>query len=379
MNDADLMVGNEPIFGVTDALAVLNQVFETATPNIIIVGEIANFKINQNKWVFFDIKDEESSMGCFMSVFNLHTAIEDGMKVRIRARPGLTRWGKFSLTIQDIQPVGTGSIKRAFNLLKDKLEKEGLFDDERKRPLPYLPSRIGVISSVQAAGYIDFIRILGQRMGGIEIEVANVQVQGNVAAGQIVSALQYFNQQAEPPEVIVIIRGGGSRDDLAAFDDERLVRALASSRMPTITGIGHEIDTTLADLAADCRAATPSNAAQILVPDKNALVSNVDLRLRQVLNYYSNQLNRKINNVNDSLAFASSRTEQIISSAQERLKNLNQILRQVDPRLVLNRGYSIVRDEMGKIIRQRPNLGDKLIIENSKMIIETEVKNVRDK
>ncbi len=379
MNDADLMVGNEPIFGVTDALAVLNQVFETATPNIIIVGEIANFKINQNKWVFFDIKDEESSMGCFMSVFNLHTVIEDGMRVRIRARPGLTRWGKFSLTIQDIQPVGTGSIKRAFNLLKDKLEKEGLFDDERKRPLPYLPSRIGVISSVQAAGYIDFIRILGQRMGGIEIEVANVQVQGNVAAGQIVSALQYFNQQAEPPEVIVIIRGGGSRDDLAAFDDERLVRALASSRMPTITGIGHEIDTTLADLAADCRAATPSNAAQILVPDKNALVSNVDLRLRQVLNYYSNQLNRKINNVNDSLAFASSRTEQIISSAQERLKNLNQILRQVDPRLVLNRGYSIVRDEMGKIIRQRPNLGDKLIIENSKMIIETEVKNVRDK
>ena len=161
------MVGNEPIFGVTDALAVLNQVFETATPNIIIVGEVANFKINQNKWVFFDIKDEESSMGCFMSVFNLHTVIEDGMRVRIRARPGLTRWGKFSLTIQDIQPVGTGSIKRAFNLLKDKLEKEGLFDDERKRPLPYLPSRIGVISSVQAAGYIDFIRILGQRMGGI--------------------------------------------------------------------------------------------------------------------------------------------------------------------------------------------------------------------
>lgn len=379
MNDADLMVGNEPIFGVTDALAVLNQVFETATPNIIIVGEVANFKINQNKWVFFDIKDEESSMGCFMSVFNLHTVIEDGMKVRIRARPGLTRWGKFSLTIQDIQPVGTGSIKRAFNLLKDKLEKEGLFDDERKRPLPYLPSRIGVISSVQAAGYIDFIRILGQRMGGIEIEVANVQVQGDVAAGQVVSALQHFNGQAEPPEIIALIRGGGSRDDLAAFDDERLVRALASSRTPTITGIGHEIDTTLADLAADCRAATPSNAAQILVPDKNALMSNVDLRLRQVLNDYSNQLNREINNVNDRLAFASSRAEQIISSAQERLKNLNQILRQVDPRLVLNRGYSIVRDEMGKIIRQRPNLGDKLIIENSKMIIETEVKNVRDK
>ena len=369
----------QPIFSVSDALAIINQVLETATPQIIIVGEVANFKINQGKWVFFDIKDDEGSLGCFMSVYSLHVAIEDGMKVQITARPGLTKWGKFSLTVQKIKPVGEGSIRRAFELLRAKLDKEGLFASDRKRALPDLPQRIAVISSIQAAGYLDFIKILGQRMGGIQIEVANVQVQGQAAAGQILSALKYFNQRPNPPEVIALLRGGGSRDDLIAFDDERLVRAIAASRVPVITGVGHEIDVTLADLAADVRAATPSNAAQLLVPDKREIISDLRIKLGQILDDYESNIERR-----EDVVYAGSETmriklTQIGDNLQTRFNSLSQVLKQLDPQLVLKRGYSIVRSESGRVVRENVEIGEMLTIESAKLLIETEVKNVKNR
>ena len=369
----------QPIFSVSDALAIINQVLETATPQIIIVGEVANFKINQGKWMFFDIKDDEGSLGCFMSAYSLHVAIEDGMKVQITARPGLTKWGKFSLTVQQIKPVGEGSIRRAFELLRAKLDKEGLFASDRKRALPDLPQRIAVISSIQAAGYLDFIKILGQRMGGIQIEVANVQVQGQAAAGQILSALKYFNQRPNPPEVIALLRGGGSRDDLIAFDDERLVRAIAASRVPVITGVGHEIDVTLADLAADVRAATPSNAAQLLVPDKREIISDLRIKLGQILDDYESNIERR-----EDVVYAGSETmriklTQIGDNLQTRFNSLSQVLKQLDPQLVLKRGYSIVRSESGRVVRENVEIGEMLTIESAKLLIETEVKNVKNR
>ncbi len=369
----------QPIFSVSDALAIINQVLETATPQIIIVGEVANFKINQGKWMFFDIKDDEGSLGCFMSAYSLHVAIEDGMKVQITARPGLTKWGKFSLTVQQIKPVGEGSIRRAFELLRAKLDKEGLFASDRKRALPDLPQRIAVISSIQAAGYLDFIKILGQRMGGIQIEVANVQVQGQAAAGQILSALKYFNQRPNPPEVIALLRGGGSRDDLIAFDDERLVRAIAASRVPVITGVGHEIDVTLADLAADVRAATPSNAAQLLVPDKREIIGDLRTKLAQILNDYESNIERR-----EDVVYAGSETmriklTQIGDNLQTRFNSLSQVLKQLDPQLVLKRGYSIVRSESGRVVRENVEIGEMLTIESAKLLIETEVKNVKNR
>lgn len=367
----------QPVFSVSDALSILNQVFETATPQIIIIGEVANFKVNQGKWVFFDIKDEDGSLSCFMSFYSLHTAVEDGMKVQITARPGLTKWGKFSLTILQIKPVGEGSIRRAFELLRAKLDKEGLFSPDRKRYLPDLPQRIAVISSVQAAGYLDFIKILGQRLGGIEIEVANVQVQGQAAAGQILSALRYFNQQPNPPEVIVLLRGGGSRDDLIAFDDERLVREIAASRVPVLTGIGHEIDVTLADLAADVRASTPSNAAEILVPDKREIVSDLRSKLGQILDDYESNIESQEDMIYGRTRAMADKLFQMENSLQNRLDGLNQVLKQLDPRLALRRGYSIVRSESGFIIRDDVGVGEKLMIESAKLLIETEVKSVK--
>lgn len=206
-----------------------------------------------------------------MSVYQLCIAIEDGMRVVVVASPKLTQWGRFSLTVRSIRPSGEGSIKKSFELLRAKLAEEGLLALERKRVLPSMPSHLGVISSTGAAGYADFIKILDDRWAGLQVDVAHVQVQGDVAADQMIRALRYFSELEQPPQVVALIRGGGSADDLAVFNDEKLVRAVAASRVPVIAGIGHEVDESLVDLAADVRAATPSNAAQLLVPDKQAI------------------------------------------------------------------------------------------------------------
>lgn len=369
----------DPIFGVSDAVSLFNQILETATPHITVIGEVANFKINHSKWVFFDIKDEESTLSCFMSAFNLRVAIEDGMKVVVTARPNITRWGKFSLTVQTVRPRGEGSIRRSFELLRTKLDQEGLFNPDRKRSLPVMPQVIGVVSSVEAAGYADFIKIIGERFSGLTIQVANVPVQGEGSSQRIISALNYFNELATPPDVIAILRGGGSRDDLVAFDDEPLVRAIASSRVPVITGVGHEVDVTLVDLAADVRAATPSNAAQLIVPSSYELAQGIDSSLKRILSKAEQDIYNLIDKVSEKEAGLLTNWERQLDNLTGRYETLRQVMKQIDPRLVLNRGYALVRNQIGETLKSKPLVGDNLTIETAQFIIETEVKNAREK
>ena len=155
---------------VSDAIEVFNQTLDFAYPSIVIEGEVASFKVNQGKFVFFDIKDGTGSLGCFMMLFQMRLPLEDGMKVKIVATPKLTAWGKFSLTVREVTPVGDGSLKKAYKLLRAKLQNEGLFSEDRKRPLPVMPRNIAVISSVQAAGYADFIGG-GNRKGNADVTV----------------------------------------------------------------------------------------------------------------------------------------------------------------------------------------------------------------
>ena len=266
------MQENIPILTPSDFLAVTNQILDSAYPAILLEGEVSNFKVSQGKWVFFDLKDAGASLGCFMPLSTLTHKLTDGMKIRLRATAKLTNWGKFSLTVMRIIPIGEGSIKKSLDLLKEKLKKEGLFAPDRKREIPNTLSHIGIISSTQAAGYHDFLKIIENRWAGLHITVAHTAVQGLDAASQIIRALNYLNEQGEI-EAIAIIRGGGSADDLSAFNDEALVRAISTSKIPVITGIGHEIDETLADLVADLRASTPSNAAERLTRDKRSILS----------------------------------------------------------------------------------------------------------
>ena len=362
---------NQPIFSVSDFIAVFNQTLEYAYPSVEIEGEVASFKVNQGKFVFFDIKDKTGSVSCFMTVWQMRVPIEDGMKIIITAIPKITQWGKFSLTIKSLRPSGEGSLKKSFELLKAKLASEGLFALERKRQLPHIPQHVAVISSTQAAGYADFIKILGDRWGGVKVDVAHVQVQGEVAPDQIIRAINYFNQQETLPEVLVIIRGGGSADDLSAFNDEPLVRAIAGSRIPTLVGVGHEIDESLADLVADVRAATPSNAAQILVPDRNEIIRSTQDRVRSLLPRIIQLIDRQKQIIDDSLITMIIGIERALDDQSRRLVSLQSVLAQLDPKAVLNRGYALIRGlaKTGEIIN----------IETNKLIIKAEVKDVINK
>lgn len=335
-----------PKLTVSDFIAITNQTLEYAYPVVEIEGEVASFKVNQGKFVFFDLKDAGGSVGCFMMLFSLRVPIEDGMKVVVTATPKLTQWGKFSLTVKSIRPSGEGSLKKSFELLLAKLDKEGLFAPERKRPLPAIPKHIAVISSPQAAGYADFIKIVGDRWGGLKIDVAAVTVQGADAPDQIMRALKYFNEQEELPEVIVIIRGGGSADDLSAFNDEHLVRAIAASRVPTLTGIGHEVDESLSDMAADVRAATPSNAAQLLVPDRRDIIRSSKLRVQGTLPAVTHAIERARQQIADRLEVAVRSTDDHVLRRRESLAQVRRLLDELDPARVLERGYALLRGEM---------------------------------
>ncbi|MBR6098070.1 exodeoxyribonuclease VII large subunit [Candidatus Saccharibacteria bacterium] len=360
----------EQVYSVSDFQAVCNQIMETAFSGVIVEGEVASFKVNQGKFVFFDLKDDQSSVGCFMMKFALRFPLEDGMKVRVRAVPKLTNWGKFSLTVQAIMPVGEGSLKKSFELLKKKLTEEGLFAVEKKRPLPAKILKIGVISSTQAAGYADFCKILNERWGGLTVLTAHCQVQGMVAADQMIKALNYFNEHGEV-DVIAMIRGGGSADDLAVFNDEALVRAVAASKIPVITGIGHEVDESLCDLAADVVASTPSNAAQMLTKDKRQIKDDVRKDLERINNLFNSRIDEmKAQNRGDIVKVAQEIVAKITTQATE-LAGLVRTLEELNPEKVLARGYALVKGEMV--------VGSEIEIIKEKQVAKAQIKEIKER
>lgn len=397
---------------VTEFIEECNDYLEANFEDVLIEGEVAEFKVNQGKWVFFSLKDEQSTVSCFMSAWQLSIPLEDGMKVRLSGTPKLTKWGKFSLTVKKISPVGEGSIKKAFEMLKKKLAKEGLFDESRKRPLPKYPTKIGVISSTSAAGYADFCKIVNSRWGGLEIKTAHTQVQGLDAPAQIIRALEYLNEQAEV-EVIAILRGGGSKDDLSCFNDETLARALARSRIPVITGIGHEVDESIADLVADARASTPSNCAELLTRDRrreiavteqkrlharsrllsamtaiyhntNTAVSTIKNTLNHQIASYESLTHGSLYRINARLKSCIAEYENIprarlrdlrhvlvgaYHQASDRLSALRRVLESCNPDKVLSQGYAILS---GKI-----SPGETLNITTSSDLINTKIVSIK--
>ena len=359
---------HEVIYSVSDFIATSNDIFEKSFPSVLIEGEISSFKVNQNKFVFFDLKDEDSVLGCFMTVWQLRFPLEDGMKVIAQVKPKLTNWGKFSLTVEKITPKGEGSLKKSLEILKEKLTREGLFDESRKRRIPQDLQKVAVISSTQAAGYADFIKIINERWGGLKIIVAHTQVQGMAASDQIIRAIDFLNSQSELPDVIAIIRGGGSADDLAVFNDEKLVRAVANSRVPIITGIGHEIDQSLCDLAADFAASTPSNVAQILTPNKfdemRFLCSKI-LRTNDLLLSKIAELKKTNREKNQEIR---DRILQNILDQKREIQAKKRILESYNPQNILAKGYALISGEIAT--------GKEITIKTIDKTITAEVKNV---
>lgn len=371
---------NELILSPTDFVALANQTLEHVFGRATIEGELSNFRVSKNKWLYFDLKDEFSKVSCFASIYALPGPLEDGMVVRVTGVPRLHPQFGFSVTVQTITPAGEGSIKKAFLLLKKKLTDEGLFDDSRKRFLPDLPQSIALVASIESAAYADFIKILSARWPFVTVHVYDTQVQGEVAPEQLVRAITRANEQAELSDVLVVTRGGGSADDLQAFNDERVVRAVAASRMPTIVAIGHEIDESLSELAADLRASTPSNAAELLVPDKTAESEQI-LALRDTLNSNARSF--------VDLAVADTRfIAQQIHAAPVRMLELaakdteqvRHLLSAYNPRAILERGYVLARKK-GQLLTSVKQVAanDVLQIELSDGALDVSVTDVRGK
>ena len=270
------MVQNTHIYTVTEFIRALD--IQLSGNTYVLRGEVSSFKVSKNKWIFFDLKDQTSKVSCFCVVSQMRgMALEDGMEIRALGSPGVyAPQGKLTFRVKAVELVGEGELQRVYENIKAKLFAEGIFDESRKKPIPFLPHIIGLITSEDAAAYSDFLKILNNRWGGALVLFAPCGVQGVGAEAEIISAISYFNENpANRVEVIILTRGGGSMEDLQAFNSEALARAIFSSRIPVVVGVGHERDVTLADLAADKRASTPSHAAELLFPERGEFLERV--------------------------------------------------------------------------------------------------------
>ena len=322
-----------------------------ALGDISVEGEVSNFQVKSGKWVLFDLKDAESHVSCFMPVWDLKTAIEDGMLVRAMGEARIKKWGQFSFNVRRVTPAGEGALKRAFDLLRQKLIGEGLFAPERKRPLPLFPEHVALITSRDAAAYNDFLKVLQARIGGLTISFIHTQVQGEDAPRQIIAALETANTRLANVDAVVMVRGGGSLEDLQSFNDELIVRAVSASRVPIIVGVGHERDITLAELAADLRASTPSNAAELLVRSRDELsgeVKHMRLRLTNAAGRQVRHYQEETRHFARTIILAMKREA---AMRRQGIAYLTRVLTGLSPQETLNRGYSITRTENGSVVK----------------------------
>lgn len=362
---------------VGEFVALCNQTLEYAYPVVSIGGELANFRVSKGRWVFFDLKDEEAVIKCFGTVRHLPGPLEDGMLLVVSGSPRLSPQYGFSLNLLSIRPVGEGSIKKAAKLLEKKLTVEGLFDPARKRALPYPPRHIGLITSAESAAYHDFIKVIGARWGGLHTTLIDVQVQGEAAPGQLTAAVRQFNQQAHPPDVIVITRGGGSAEDLQAFSTEQVTRAVAGSRIPTLVAIGHEKDLSLAELAADQRASTPSNAAELLVPDRGALLQHLHNQKAQLTHLAQSAVQEARQTRRRIATFLFEAADRTLRTAGSTLEAQAELLQAYNPQTALQRGYALARKQ-GKVIRLGGSLqvGDEVSLQFIDAIAQSTITSV---
>lgn len=361
---------NEIIKSLVDATPILN--------NVCIKGELSNYKIYPSGHHYFTLKDQNSSLKCVMfrsSASKLRFRPESGMGVTAFGRISVyPRDGAYQLYCTDLQPEGIGDLQVAYEQLKAKLSAEGLFDPAHKKKLPQFPKRIAIITSSAGAAVHDMIRILGHRWPMTEVVLLPVRVQGVEAPPEIVGAIRYANRY-KVADLIITGRGGGSIEDLWAFNDERVARAIYDSELPVISAVGHEPDVTIADYVADVRASTPSNAAELAVPDRadvEGLLSNLDIRSRQALKKQLTRCRTELNNLKsrkvmtDPMAYVDTKRMELdyirdrLTAAADGVTKLKRngfvrlaaALDAMSPLKVLARGYCIAANEKsGELIR----------------------------
>lgn len=367
---------NKHIYSVSSLTHEIKTLLETSFPRLWVEGEISNYKAHSSGHIYFTLKDENAQIRCAMWRFKageLLFRLEDGLKVVAEADLQVyEKSGSYQLIIQQIQPAGIGALQLAFEQLKKRLHAEGLFEEAHKKALPEFPERIGVITSPTGAAVRDIISVIGRRFPAAQIILYPVRVQGEGAAEEISKAIQDFNEYRNI-DVLIVGRGGGSLEDLWAFNEEKVARAIYASQIPIISAVGHEVDFSISDFVADKRAATPSAAAEMVVADRKELsgilVYFQEKMIQTILQQIKNYRN-ELQNLKKSYAFR--RPEDLIFQKMQRLDEISRMLvseinhrltlqqqnltsrqqqlRSLNPLEILRRGYSICYKD-GQVIK----------------------------
>jgi exodeoxyribonuclease VII large subunit len=378
---------------------------EAGLQSVMVRGELSNFKCYSSGHCYFTLKDQKAALKCVMfrsRAAYLKFAPQNGMKVLANGRISVyERDGVYQLYVDGLAPEGKGELAIAFEQLKNRLQEDGLFDASHKQQLPAFPKKIGVVTSLSGAVLRDIYHVGKHRDPSIVLALRNVLVQGEKAAGQIAEAIDFFNKNY-PVDVLIVGRGGGSMEDLWPFNEEIVVRAIYSSKIPVISAVGHETDVTLSDLAADVRAATPSNAAELAIPDRRALEEKVEswfIRIRrsaedawerkkaalmslqqhQCLQNPSMLLFPKYQQLDDLRSRLQKAGELAWQQKEKDYDFLSKKLEILNPVRMLAHGYSFVEDSQGRPLMRARNAqkGDTLVIQFADGKVKTIVDEIQ--
>ncbi|MDO9549157.1 MAG: exodeoxyribonuclease VII large subunit [Candidatus Marinimicrobia bacterium] len=395
----------EKIYSVSEISREIKRIIEQFIPPVWVEGEISNYSISRVGHVYFSLKDENALINCVMwrnVAGSIPFHLAPGMRVIVRGDIlTYSAQSQYQINVKEIRAAGMGSLFMAFEALKNKLSQEGLFAPELKKPIPAFPKRIGIVTSITGAAVRDIIEVSGRRNPAVQLVIYPAQVQGEKAADTIIAGIQVFNQ-LKNVDFIIIGRGGGSIEDLWAFNEEKLVRAVVASELPIISAVGHEVDFTLSDFVADFRAPTPSAAAELAVPERNALEQKLTQYRERSAQLVSNTISQKIqflDNLHSGIIRHS--PEKIVAENYRILTELKKGLRNsvahqieqtrlrlndyrstihaLNPKEILKRGFSIVYTDPGnKVIRSVIEVahGNKITVEVFDGRYKAEVKSV---
>ena len=374
----------EQVLSVSQLTARFKAAVEREFPSVWVAGEISNFSRPQSGHCYFTLKDDTAQLRGVMwrgTASRLKFDLHDGLEVVCHGRLDVyPPRGSYQLVVDQLHPQGIGALELALRKLREKLEKQGLFDRARKRPLPLFPRRIGVVTSPTGAAIHDFLQVLRRRWQGVQVMIVPTRVQGDGAANEIAEGIRIAGRVRPALDVLVVGRGGGSLEDLWAFNEEPVVRAIAASEVPVVSAVGHEIDVTLADLAADVRALTPSEAAELVVPSAEKVTEtlrSLQVRLHQSERTRIKALHNRLDGLASRPAFRrptevvhllSRRVDELTSRLHAATRTL--LLRRqgelgavagrlesLSPLAVLQRGYSLTQDpKSGRLLTDAAQL-----------------------
>jgi exodeoxyribonuclease VII large subunit len=372
------------VLTVSALTGLIKESLESEFAQVWVSGEASNCRRHNSGHIYFTLKDDRAQISAVLwrsAASRLQFELTDGMELMVRGRISLYEpQGKYQIVIDQVQPKGIGALELAFRQLRDKLQREGLFALERKKPLPRFPSRIVIVTSPSGAAVHDMLQVMGRRWRGVEVWIRPVRVQGDGAAQEIAQAILEVNRLGDV-DVMIVGRGGGSIEDLWAFNEEIVARAIFASRIPIVSAVGHEIDLTIADLVADRRALTPSEAAELVVPHETEVREQLDrqaIRLRRALEgrlHHARQcydqlrarrpflfpwdMVRMRQQRCDELAGRLHRaSEQRLRESAQRVVHLAGMLEGLSPLKILARGYSLTTHDDGHtVLRQAEQVG----------------------